>query len=162
MNFQKGREFQGEIHARIAELKEEIKPLAEKLRPKEKELELLQRYDQILKTMIAGGDPWDREFAQGASSPNNDLSKPKTKRREVITEILSEAGHPLTTNEICDKLRAKGDSYKSDSKAFWRTIDAVLRRGVKPPANCFRKVGSATWDLVRPAKNKEASRIKST
>ena len=152
MNFPKGREFQGEIHARIVELEKQRKPLAEQLKPIDEELVRLRHYEQIVKTIVDGGDPRDRVVSHSASSPNGDLSTPTIKRREVIKEILSEASLPLTTSQICDKLRAKGDPSKSDDKSFWRTIDAVLRRGAKPPGNCFHRVGKAIWALGPTAK----------
>jgi hypothetical protein len=152
MNFPKGREFEGEIHARIVELEKKRKPLAGKLRPIDEELGRLRHYEQIVKTIVDGGDLRDRVISHGAPSPNGDVVAPTIKRREVIKEILSEASRPLSTNEICDQLRAKGDPSKSDAKSFWRTIDAVLRRGAKPPGNCFRRVGRAIWDLGPAAK----------
>ncbi len=147
MNLRNGRAFQGDIRKRIAELEAKLRPRREELRPWEEELARLRDYDLLVEAMIAGGDARNPNAAEGASSTSDKSAGAGRYKRDAIIGILREAGGARTTTEISQELVRDGYASPAEFKAFCRTVDAALRRGAKAPANCFRRVAPATWEL---------------
>lgn len=118
----------------------------------EADLEVLKRAREILQKR----GPGTSSNRPAIPSPKQE-SRPKARpqhggtRVAAIRNIMLTAGGPVTVDKLVEALRKRGENLGVGKTAFKR-VDTTLRYAPRH----FKKVGTATWDLVdRAAEQKE-------
>lgn len=74
---------------------------------------------------------------------NGRASKPRATLAASAEEILRRVGHPLTTNDVMQRLRDKGYDTPAERSHFYNSVYSAMRRSAK-----FRKFDKGVWGLA--------------